>query len=65
MADEYCDEHSGCLKDISHLQASDKHQWTVIETINSRMNRILGGVCVACILLAINIVITYVKKVGI
>lgn len=56
-----CRDHSGCISDIVHLQRSDKLQWQFINSIHSRLNVLLGGVAVSCILLAINIVISFVR----
>ena len=68
MADT-CGEHTGCLKDIAHLQNSDRDQWTSIgknrdriDSILTRVNITLGGVAVSCVLLAINLIITYSSK---
>jgi hypothetical protein len=59
---ETCHDHTGCLRDIANLGKEAESQWEAIAKVNSRidtmMNRlnvILGGVVVACILLAINI----------
>ena len=58
-----CTEHSGCMAKITHLEKENGDQWTHmnemsarINSIFTRLNIILGGVVVACILLAINIV---------
>ena len=65
---EKCEDHTGCLKDISHLQESDRDQWTSIgknrdriDLILTRVNVTLGCVTVSCILLAINLVVNYIK----
>jgi hypothetical protein len=55
-----CIQHSGCVADIRTLQESQKTQWDAIESIKNKVNMILGGVCVSCILLVINILITKV-----
>jgi cell division protein FtsL len=63
----HCDEHSGCIERIGHLEKQDKEQWdkmakiedkfdSKFNSIFNRINVILGGVVVACIMLAINIV---------
>ena len=61
MNDNICQEHSGCLSDIEHLKDDSKVQWDFmraldyrIDGIMNRLNIILGGIVVACILLAIN-----------
>jgi len=63
MADK-CEDHTGCLKDIAHLQESDRDQWVSIkenrmraDTILARINVVLGGITVACVLLVVNIFI--------
>ena len=60
----FCSEHSGCLKEFESLKCTDKrqqHQLDLLETrvddIMSRLNHILGGITVACILLVIEILI--------
>lgn len=57
-----CTEHSGCMARIDHLETNNQSQWHKIDKVNekvdrifTRVNVILGGVCVACILLVINI----------
>jgi len=59
-----CIYHSGCISDITHLQDSDRMQWTNLDKISdrldsfsTRMNVTLGGVAVSCILLAVNIIL--------
>lgn len=63
-----CTEHSGCIRRLDHLELTDKELWEKvnrtndkIDTIMTRINFILGGIAVSCVLLAINIL---VKAVG-
>ena len=63
---EKCEDHSGCIRDIEHLQLSDRDQWESIgknrdriDSILSRMNLVLGGVVVSCIMLVINLILTF------
>ena len=62
--EDRCPDHTGCIRDISHLQESDRDQWTSIgknreriDTILSRVNITLGGVTVSCVLLVINLLV--------
>jgi len=66
--DFHCVEHSGCIARITQVENDCKDQWTHIgnlgnkiqnthEKIMTRMNVILGGIVVACVMLAINIII--------
>lgn len=57
MTNEKCNEHSGCMTAIKNLEKTDDAQWKAIESIKSRINVVLGGVCMSCILLAINLLI--------
>lgn len=57
---ETCAQHSGCLADIATLKKSDEQQWGSIKSIESKANAILGGVCVSCILLVINLLVAKV-----
>ena len=59
-----CIEHSGCIARIDNLETSDRDQWTGIgemdkrmDAIGARINMILGGVAVSCILLTINLIV--------
>ena len=59
-----CPDHSGCLKDIAALQRENELQWEAINltsarvnAIMTRLNIILGGIVVASIMLAINLMI--------
>ena len=60
-----CKEHSGFIARIGALEKENTDQWgkfsTMDQRINSiftRLNIILGGIIVACIMMAINIIIT-------
>lgn len=62
--DEVCKEHSGCLKSIKALEESGVRQWDKLERqeqritgIFTRINIILGGIVVSCILLLINLAV--------
>lgn len=59
-----CREHSGCLADIVNLKRNNTAQWEKLDAMDSRINSIftriniiLGGVAIACIMLAINLII--------
>jgi len=65
---ERCEDHSGCIERIRNLETQDKEQWDKMAKIedkidnkfnafSNRLNVILGGIVVACIMLAINILI--------
>ncbi len=63
-SDEMCSEHSGCMARIDNLEKSQKEQWETmakqrerVDSIFMRLNITLGGVVVACVLLAINLAI--------
>lgn len=62
-----CEEHSGCIERIRNLESQDREQWDKMDKIedkidqkfnafSNRLNVILGGIVVACIMLAVNIV---------
>lgn len=62
-----CSEHTGCVERIKHLEYRDSEmseKLTKIEdridtkfnVFSNRLNVILGGIVVACIMLVINIV---------
>jgi len=57
---EICNQHSGCVADITTLKESDKQQWSAIKSIENKANAILGGVCVSCVLLLINLMVSKV-----
>lgn len=59
-----CKEHSGCIARIENLEKESAEQWKGLEMTSKRIdsmltkiNVILGGVVVACIMLAINLLI--------
>jgi len=65
MENGTCKEHSGFKARLYALEIENTDQWgkfnTMDQRINSiftRLNIILGGIIVACIMLAINIIIT-------
>lgn len=62
--DEVCKEHSGCIKSIEALEESDVRQWDKLDKqeqritgIFTRINIILGGIVVSCILLLVNLAV--------
>lgn len=68
MAAEQCNDHSGCIARICSLENDTRCQWTAIkehrekmsslhDKIMSRINVVLGGIVVACVMLAINLVV--------
>ena len=66
---EKCDDHSGCLADIRNLKDDQHSQWDCIRQIEIKManiagllNKVLGGVAIACVLLAVNIVLGLAGK---
>ena len=57
-----CKAHSGCISDIEHLKDDNEIQWkefhkmsTRIDKIFNRINLILGGIVVSCVMLVINL----------
>lgn len=61
---EQCTDHSGCIKDIDNLKSDNSKQWKELDNMRSRidgiftrLNILLGGVVVACVMLVINIFI--------
>ena len=61
---EVCKEHSGFIARIEGLEKASTDQWGElgtmdkrINTILTRLNILLGGVTVACIMLAVNILV--------
>lgn len=63
-----CNEHSGCTERISHLENENKTQWVNItanrdriDQILTRVNIILGSTVTGCILLVINLIISFWK----
>jgi len=59
-----CKAHSGCISDIDHLKSENLAQWKELSKVQEkqdqllmRMNVLLGGIAVACVLLVINIAI--------
>ena len=64
MNENGCMFHSGVEKSLLGLDKTNDAQWTKIRCLENRMNKImgrlnviLGGIVVACILLLINILI--------
>lgn len=64
---ERCNEHTGCVERIKHLEGQDDEMWKKLAKIedkidnkfnafSNRLNVILGGIVVACIMLAANII---------
>jgi len=61
-----CKQHTGFEARIANTEKENKDQWekmstmdTKINSIFTRLNLILGGIVVACIMLLINIIIIY------
>ena len=63
-----CRDHSGCIADITNMKSNIHELWKYtqgVETqmkemrdsIQSRINYVLGGIVVACILMVVNMVI--------
>jgi len=63
-----CKAHSGCIADISNLKTGMHEIWGYtkgIETqmkemkdsVQARINYVLGGVVVACILMVVNLIV--------
>ena len=70
--DFICPAHEGHEARVRTLERETKEQWEsmskiadkvgkINDNINKNMNRILGGIAVACILLALNIALSYLK----
>lgn len=59
--DSTCLEHSGCIARISTLERSVTQADNRINEIFTRLNVILGGTVVACLLLVVNILIEVSK----
>jgi len=63
-----CKAHSGCIADINNLKVSMHELWTYTkgvetqmkdmkESIQARINYVLGGIVVACILMVVNLLV--------
>ncbi len=72
MESDTCKEHSGCITDIANLKEDVLRHEKDIKTVNtkvdsksekimSRLNVVLGGVVVSCIMLVIDIAIRTAK----
>lgn len=66
-----CSEHSGFEERIKKNEKETDDIWIEINKLRDRDNSILtrfnitlGGICLACVLLALNIIIEWVKKGG-
>lgn len=57
-----CTEHSGCLARITNVEEDIHDMKTRHDSIFTRLNIILGGIAVACVLLAVNILVTMPAK---
>ena len=63
MSPSDCDrDKCVCYTEIDHLKKSDEKQWKILDSIGTRINLLLGGVCVSCVMLAIDMFIRFVKK---
>jgi len=56
-----CKQHMGLVKDIEHLQGSDKSQWTEINAMKTRSLVILTGVIVTLLGVVANLVVALVR----
>ena len=55
--DEFkCVEHSGLVARITNLEEEMNKETSRTDTIMSRLNVVLGGVAVSCILLVLNLI---------
>lgn len=59
-----CHEHSRCLSDIANLKYDSKAQWVEINSLRAkldsimlRLNVAIGGIGIACILLALDLIV--------
>ena len=50
-----CAEHSGCMARIDNLEKDNEAMAKKVDKIFNRINLILGGIVVSCIMLAINL----------
>lgn len=50
-----CDDHSGMVARMEHVERQTEAQWEKINSMITRINISLGGIAVSCILLTINI----------
>lgn len=58
---DVCLAHSGFKTDIKNLHSSVNEVKADVKKIFNRTNVVLGGICISCILLALNLII---KTVG-
>ena len=56
MNDYTCKEHTGCVARIEHLEGESETMRNRVDKIFSRINLILGGIVVSCVMLVINLV---------
>ena len=56
-----CKEHSGCIARIENIEKENVEQWNKMVRTDGRMDKIfmriniiLGGIAISCLLLAIN-----------
>ena len=72
MNENGCKDHSGVCVDVGNLKLSDMKQWDMLNKMQNRMtdlmiemksgaNRILGGLVVGLVLLALNLVVAFTK----
>jgi hypothetical protein len=57
MADQTCNEHTGCVARIHALECNYKNLQAKVDSIMGKMNSILGGLVVSILLLLLNILI--------
>ena len=55
MHDSTCKEHSGCMARIENIEKDSELMAKKVDKIFNRINLILGGIVVSCIMLVINL----------
>jgi hypothetical protein len=54
---EICDQHTGCLSDIKHLQSSDENQWERINSMTDKLNVALGMLVLTLLAAVVNLIV--------
>lgn len=62
MNDKVCKEHSGCMARIRSLEARGNKWDKITETINKKINVLLGSLLVCALGLVGNLVVFFVKN---
>jgi hypothetical protein len=69
MEENICVEHSGCMTRLDSLERENSRQWGEIsemdkktDAIMSKLNIVLTSIAVACLMLVINIIVTYASR---